>query len=323
MNTLKETNVVFGRKSHSKNRLWHKIRKRWQLFLFLLPPLIYILVFHYYPMFGVQIAFKDFVPSRGIWGSPWVGFKHFEDFFNSFQFSRVVRNTIRISLYNLVTSFPLAIVFALCINAVRNAKFKKMVQTITYIPHFISTVVLVGMLMQMLNPVTGLYGNVIKLFTDRVPKDVLGNSKAFIHLYNWSGIWQNLGWSTIIYIAVLTSVDPELHEAAQIDGASRVQRIIHVDFPALLPTASIMLILAVGGIMSVGFEKVYLMQNNLNLIYSETIATYVYKVGLTSGSRNFSYASAIGLFNSLINCILLVIVNSISKRLQTDGTSLW
>lgn len=300
------------------------VKNRWQLFLFLLIPVAYILIFNYYPMFGVQIAFKDFSSSKGIWGSPWVGLKHFKVFFKSFQFTRVLRNTVMISLYSLASGFPLAIIFALLINSVRSLKYKKLVQTVTYLPHFISTVVIVGMLIQVLNPVNGLYGSVYSLLNQgNLPKDILGKPSAFIHLYVWSGTWQGLGWSTIIYIAVLSSVDPQLHESAQIDGANRFQRVIHIDFPVLIPTASIMLILNSGRIMSVGFEKVYLMQNNLNLIYSEVLSTYIYKVGMTAGERNFSYSSAIGLFNSIINCILLVLVNGISGRLKSDGTSLW
>jgi putative aldouronate transport system permease protein len=307
-----------------KKSIWHKAAKRWQLYLFILIPVVYILIFAYYPMFGVQIAFKDFTAAKGIWGSEWVGFKHFEKYFTNYMFERVIVNTLRLSIYGLLTSFPLAIIFALLINAVKDLKFKKLIQTITYIPHFISVVVLVGMLNQIFNPVIGLYGAFYRLLLGGgYPPDILGKPTAFVHMYVWSGIWQGLGWSTIIYIAALTSVDSELHEAAQIDGATRLKRIIYIDFPTILPTASIMLILNIGSIMNVGFEKTYLMQNNMNLVYSEVITTYLYKVGMTAGASNFSYASAIGLFNSVINCIMLVLFNTLSSKLNRDGASLW
>ena len=307
-----------------KTSLLQQCRKRWQLFVFMLIPVIYILIFAYYPMFGVQIAFKNFVAAKGIWGSEWVGFSHFQRFFASFQFSRVVSNTVWISVYSLAVSFPLSIIFALIINTVRMERFKKTVQTITYMPFFISTVVIVALINQILNPVIGLYGNLYRIFFgDQYPANILANPNYFRHLYVWSGVWQGLGWSTVIFIAALSAVDPQLHEAAQIDGASRLRRIFHIDFPTILPTASIVLILSVGGLMNVGFEKVYLMQNNMNLKDSEVIATYVYKTGMAAGMGNFSYASAIGLFNSVINCVLLVIVNWFSGRLNEDGTSLW
>ncbi len=321
MQTLIEEPIKINKKRKS---IWRTARKRWQLYLFLLLPLIYILIFAYYPMFGVQIAFKDFTAAKGIWGSEWVGLKHFKRFFTNYMFSRVLINTLRISLYGLFASFPLSIIFALLINSVRSLRIKKFVQTVTYIPHFISVVVLVGMINQILNPVMGLYGTFYNLFFGGgYPTDILGIPAAFVHIYIWSGIWQGLGWSTIIYIAALTSVDAELHEAAQIDGASRLSRIIYIDFPSILPTASIMLILEIGSIMNVGFEKTYLMQNSINLINSEVIATYVYKIGMTAGASNFSYASAIGLFNSLINCALLVLFNTLSNKLNRDGASLW
>lgn len=300
-----------------------KCRKHWQLFLFIAPAVIYILVFSYYPMFGVQIAFKDFTPGKGIWRSPWVGFKHFAKFFKSYQFSRVVINTLRLSFYSLIVGTPLAIFMSLAINVVRNSHFKKIVQTITYMPHFISVVVLVGMIIQTFNPIMGMYGNIYRLLGNTgYPKDILTQASVFPHLYVWSGIWQGLGWSTIIYLAALSNVDLELHEAAQIEGANRLKRIIYIDFPVLLPTASILLILRAGSIMNVGFEKVFLMQNSANLVLSEVISTYVYKVGMTGGGTQFSYASAIGLFNSVVNCIILVVVNFFSRRVE-EGASLF
>lgn len=307
-----------------KSTWFRFFKEQWQLHLLMLIPVIYMLIFAYYPMFGVQIAFKDFKAAYGIWGSPWVGFKHFSTFFNSHMFSRVVINTLRISIYSILVGFPLPIVFALILNTMRNMWVKRAVQTITYIPHFISTVVMVGLIIQILSPVSGLYGNLYRLLTNGVyPKDILGQPKAFIHLYVWSDVWQNLGWNSIVYLAALSGIDPQLHEAAQIDGASRLKRIIHIDLPGILPTASVLLIMRFGSIMNVGFEKVFLMQNSLNLSYSEVISTYVYKVGMQAGANNFSYASAIGLFNSVINCFLLVLVNQISRKLSDGGASLW
>lgn len=307
-----------------RRKRWRHVRQRWQLYLFLLIPVVYILVFAYYPMIGVQIAFKNYQPRKGIWGSEWVGLTHFRAFFSSFYFVRTFTNTIRLSLYHLATNFPLSIAFALMINIIVNPKLKRVTQTILYVPHFISTVVLVGMLMQILNPVTGLYGNIYRLFVPGAyPPDVLSRAQPFSHLYVWSGIWQNLGWSTIIYIAALSGVDIEMHEAAQIDGATRFKRMLHIDLPTLLPTASIVLILNSGSIMNVGFEKAYLMQNSINVVYSEVISTYVYKVGLTGATNQFSYAAAVGLFNNVINGVLLLIVNSVSRRLSNGAHGLF
>lgn len=307
-----------------RNDLWKQICRRWQLYLFLIVPIAWLIVFCYIPMGGVQIAFKNFMPKKGIWGSEWVGFTHFITFFKSFYFERTVVNTLVISLYSLGCSFPLSIVFALMMNIIVNAKFKKAVQTITYMPHFISTVVLVGMLSQVFNPVTGLYGNIFRLFAPgEYPPDILAKPDTFRHMYVWSGIWQNLGWNTIIYMAALSGVDPELHEAAQIDGATRLKRVWYIDLPVLLPTASILLIMNAGSIMSVGFEKVYLMQNSLNLVQSEVISTYVYKVGLGGTTNQLSFSAAIGLFNNVINGLLLVTVNYLSKKLSDGNNSLF
>ncbi len=307
-----------------KSSVWKLARRRWQLYLFLLIPVAWLIIFHYVPMVGVQIAFRNFMPRKGIWGSDWVGLTHFRTFFTSFYFGRTVGNTIRLSLYYLLVNFPLSIIFALMLNIVVNPKLKKAFQTITYMPHFISTVVLVGMLTQILNPVTGLYGNLYRKFiADNYPSDILSKASPFIHLYVWSGIWQNLGWNTIIYMAALSGVDPELHEAAEIDGATRLKRVIHIDFPVLLPTASIMLILNSGSIMSVGFEKAYLMQNSINVVYSEVISTYVYKTGLGGTTNQLSYAAAVGLFNNVINGILLLIVNGLSGKLSGGQNSLF
>jgi putative aldouronate transport system permease protein len=296
-------------------------KRDWRLHVFMLLPLIFLLVFHYYPMFGVQIAFKNFNPGRGIWGSEWVGFRHFITFFNSYQFPRVMKNTLILSLYLIIAGFPLPVFFALILNTMRNQTFKKVVQTLTYIPHFISTVVLVGMMITFFSPVSGAYGAFFRMFNAGLPEALMGITKTFRHFYVWSDVWQNLGWGTIIYVASLSSVSPELYEAAEIDGASRWQRLIHIDFPAILPTAAIMLILRFGAIMSIGFEKVLLMQTTLNLGTAEIISTYVYKVGLQSGG-NFSYATAIGLFNSVINCAVLLSVNKAARKLSDNEIGL-
>ena len=272
-------------------------------------------------MLGIQIAFRKFNAVDGIWGSPWVGLEYFNKFFSSYQFPRVLGNTLRLSIYSLAAGFPIPVILALLINAMRSAKLKKFVQTVTYIPHFISTVVLVGMILQIANTRIGLYGIAWRSVFGTEAPDILGSPKAFPHLYVWSGIWQNAGWNTIVYIAALASVDPGLCEAAEIDGASRFQRLVHIDFPSLVPLATIMLIMNAGHIMSIGFEKVYLMQNSLNRRSSEVISTYVYQVGLGTGRTDFSYATAIGLFNSVINLTLLIIVNTISRKVGAN--SLW
>lgn len=304
------------------NKLKRKYMPYWQLYVFLLLPVIYILIFSYWPMFGLQIAFKKFSIVKGVWDSPWVGFKNFIKFFTAYQFENIMTNTLTISLYALAAAFPFPIVFALVLNVVEKQRFKKIVQTITYMPHFISTVVLVGMLMQILHPMVGLYGKFFQALTGQMPADLFANPKAFKHLYVWSGVWQGFGYNSIIYIAALTNVSSELHEAAQVDGASRFQRVIHIDFPALVPTIVIMLIMRMGHIMSIGFEKTYLMQNSLNISASEIISTFVYKKGLGAGVGNdYSYSTAIGMFNSIVNLILITTVNQISRRV--GETSLW
>lgn len=304
-----------------KNDLQKRIVQNWQLYLFILLPFIYLIMFKYVPMYGIQIAFKKFDPVKGIAGSPWVGFQNFTQFFTSYQFERVIKNTITLSFYSLISGFPMPVLLALCLNALRSAKYRKVVQMITYIPHFIAVVVMVSILRQVFNPVIGLFGILYQFLTGSTAPDLFGSAKAFAHLYVWSGVWQGMGWGTIVYIAALSNVDQELHEAAEIDGASRFKRVIHVDFPAIVPTIVIMLILRSGNIMSVGFEKAYLMQNNLNLNASEVISTYVYKVGLGAGNANFSYGAAIGLFNSVVNLMMITLVNYISNKV--GETSLW
>jgi len=310
-------NKSYGKQTLIRRKLWSQIKRRWQIYLLLLLPLTYIFVFAYGPMGGVLIAFKDYNARDGIFGSPWVGMKNFVKFFNSYKFSVVLKNTLTLSLYSLFVNFPIPIIFALILNAMPGKKYKKTIQTVTYMPYFISTVVFVGLLFQILNSRNGIYGSLYGALTGTVPApDLLGNGTLFKHLYVWSATWKGTGYAAIIYIAALSNVDLTLHEAAEIDGASRFQRLIHIDIPAILPTTSIQLIMAVGGIMSVGYEKVYLMQNSLNLDYSEVISTYVYKLSLASGLPEYSLSTAIGLFNSVVNFILLLVANWGSKKLS-------
>lgn len=307
---------------NNRAKTWIRMKKDWRLYTFLLIPLIYVIVFKYIPMSGIVIAFKNYKMKLGIWGSEWVGLEHFVRFFNSYQFKRVVSNTVILSFYSIVAGFPLPVIFALMINSVRNARFKKITQSIACLPHFISTVVLVGIVFQIFNNRIGLYGILGELLTGEYPSDIMGSPSVFRHMYVWSGIWQGFGWSSIIYTAALAGVDPSYHEAAQIDGATRLQRIIHIDLPSILPTIITMLILRMGSVMSIGFEKTYLMQNTLNMSASEVISTYSYSVGLAGGANtNMSYATAIGVFNSLVNLLLLVLVNKISRKVSE--TSLW
>ncbi len=298
------------------------LRRDWQLYLFLAVPLIYIIIFAYIPMGGLVMAFQDFSIRKGILGSEWVGLDHFVKFFSSYQCGRIISNTLLLSLYTIVAGFPIPICFALMINSLHGRKFKKFSQTVVNLPHFISVTVLVGILFQLFNTRTGLYGMIGQNLTGSIPPDLFGSPSNFRHFYVWSGIWQEFGWGSIIYVAALSSVDPSYHEAAKIDGATRLQRVLHIDFPSICPTIIILLILRMGSVMSIGFEKVYLMQNNLNLQASNIISTYVYQVGLAaSGTSDFSYATAIGLFNSVINMILIVSVNALSKKF--GETSLW
>ena len=307
------------RKTHKSNLLLQLYRNR-QLYWYLLIPMIWLLIFKYIPMYYVQIAFKKYSIAKGVYNSPWVGFQNFQKFFNAPQFKQIMTNTIYLSLYGFFASFPLPVLLALSMNAMRNQGYKKVIQTVTYMPHFISTVVLVGMLMQFFNCRIGLYGTVyMKLLGHKAP-DLLGRASMFRHLYVWSGIWQNMGWSSIIYLSALAAVSNELHEAAMLDGATRFQRCLYVDFPAILPIITITLIMSIGGILGVGFEKTFLMQNPLNLSASEVISTYVYKTSIEN-SNDFSYGTAIDMFNSVVNLILLIIANGISRHVSE--TSLW
>lgn len=303
-----------------KTRLTRRIWRNKELYLIVLLPLIYFVVFRYIPIYGAQIAFKNFSASRGIWESPWVGFVHFERFFGSYTFTRVLANTLGLSLYRLAVGFPAPILLAFSLNYCGTIGFKKTVQMTTYAPHFISVVVVCGIIVQVLGLRTGIVNRVIAL-VGAGPVDFLGDPRLFKSIYVWSDVWQQMGWGSIIYLAALSAVDPGLHESAIMDGASKLQRIRHIDFPLILPTTVVLLILNVGRIMDIGFEKVLLLQNPLNLRTSEIIQSYVYKVGLTSGIPQFSYAAAIGLFSSITSLVLLVLVNQIAKRV--GETSLW
>lgn len=297
---------------------WKMVRKNYELYLFLIPTVLYFVVFHYVPMYGLQIAFKNYISVQGILGSPWVGLEHFIRFFNSYQFITVLKNTLFINLYQLIFAFPIPIILALLLNQITHLRFRRLVQTVTYAPHFISVVIIVGMMYLFLSPINGLINHLL-LFLGMEPINFMGEPSWFKTVFVSSGIWQNAGWSMIIYLAALASVSVELHEAAIMDGATKLQRILHIDLPAIMPTIMILLILDVGNFMAVGFEKVYLMQNVLNIDSSEVIQTYVYKTGLLSAQ--YSYASAVGLFNAIINFVLLVMMNQFAKKMKQ--TSLW
>ena len=306
---------------HTKTKsqkLWDRIRRNWLLYLFLLPAVTYIAIFQYAPMYGIQIAFRDFKIKAGFWGSEWVGLKWFIRFFNMPRFWQVVKNTLAISLYSMATGFIFPIILAVSLNNLASQRFKKFAQTITYMPHFISTVVLVGMISVFFSPVSGFVNTILGWFGVD-PIYFLGEKQYFRHLYVWSGVWQGVGWGSIIYMAALSGVDPALHEAAVLDGASKLQRVWHIDLPAILPTISIMLIMSFGRVLSVGYEKTYLMQNDLNVQVSEVISTYVYKMGILS--QQFSYSTAINLFNNVVNFILVMTMNKVVKKLS--GSGLW
>lgn len=291
-------------------RLWNDIKQAKTYYLLMLPALIYVLIFCYQPMYGLQIAFKDYKGVFGISGSPWVGLTHFISFFEGYYFWRLMKNTLIISLYSMIVSFPLPIILALLLNEV-TSKLRKASQTILYAPHFISTVVLVGMINVMFSPSIGVVNHLIEaLGGERVY--FLAQPSTFRHIYVWSGAWQETGWGAVIYIAALAGVSPELHEAATIDGASRLQRMIHINLPSILPTIMILLIMRIGSLVNVGYEKVYLLQNSLNQEVSEVISTYVYKRGILNTS--YSFSSAVGLFNNIINVALLLLANAFSRK---------
>lgn len=303
-----------------KGTLYRQIMRHWQLYVIFSVPLTIILLFSYKPMYGILIAFKNFVATKGIIGSDWADpwYKYFQMFLVTKNFPRLMWNTVSISVYGLIAGFPIPIILAISLNECRNLKIKKSVQMITYAPHFISVVIIVSILSLVMAPKTGLLNNAIAaLGGNRI--DFFARPEYFKSIYVWSGVWQGMGFSSVIYMAALAGVDPGLHEAATVDGASRLQRIMHVDIPGIAPTIIITLILHMGSIMSVGYEKILLMQNSLNMSASDVISTYVYKIGLENAQ--YSLSTAVGLFNSLINIVLLLSVNRIARKVSE--TSLW
>lgn len=303
-----------------QHKRWVNVRKNWQLYVMLILPIAFFIIFKYFPMYGAQIAFRKYRAVDGIWGSEWVGFKNFLKFFHSHNFGVIMKNTLVLSILQLALSFPIPIIIALALHACIRGKFKKVVQNVIYAPHFISMVIMCGLIIQFLDPRFGIVNQLLRaLGFDAI--EFMSIPKYFDDIYVWSGIWQNAGWGTIIYLAALTDVDPTYHEAAEIDGASRFQRILHIDLPTIMPTAVTMLILNCGQVFNIGFQKVLLLQNPLNLSASEVIQTYSYKIGLASSMADFSYSTAIGLFVSVCNLIMIVSVNKISKKLS--DSSVW
>lgn len=307
-----------GLREGAMHRIRRVLRRDWQLLLLCVVPILYFVIFHYIPMYGVQIAFKDFRAVDGIWGSAWCGLKHFKRFFSSSQFWPLIKNTLGLSFLQILLGFPIPVLLAIMLNQVKHERFRKFVQSIVYCPHFISIVVLTGMLYIFLSPRNGMINQVIRMFGGD-PIFFLGDAKYFKLTFVLSGIWQNAGWSAIIYIAALAGISPDLYEAAQVDGANKWQRIWHIDIPGILPTVVMMLVLEMGKVMNLGFQKAYLMQNAQNLASSEIISTYIYKVGMIDAQ--YSYSAAINLFNNLVNILLLVTVNHIAKK--TTNNSLW
>jgi multiple sugar transport system permease protein/putative aldouronate transport system permease protein len=309
------TSEKFRQKSLNFRKLHWNYR---DLYMLLLVPVVYVIIFHYIPMYGVIMAFKNYQPMKGVWGSPWVGFYHFQRFFTSPNFVNIMRNTLVLSVYGLVAGFPFPIILAVFVNHSRLFAVKKVVQSVTFAPYFISMVILVGLVVQILGMRTGgVNVFLLKLGFDEV--NFMGSVKAFPHIYVWSGVWQATGYSAIIYISTLAAVDPNLHEAALIDGATLWQRVWHIDLTTIRPIIVIMLILSMGSILGGNFEKIYLMQTPQNISVSEVIATYVYKVGLIASRPDFSFGTAIGLFQNLVGIILTLTVNRITKTLTGDS----
>lgn len=297
-------------------RLKKEISRNWILYLMLLPVITYFIIFKYTPMYGITLAFKNFQTKKGILGSPWVGFANFERFLKAYNFKSLLWNTLRLSTYSLVVGFPIPIVFALFLNYLRSNRLRKVVQMVSYAPHFISTVVICGILSLFMTNNTGIF-NVLRGMFGLRSIDFLGKPEYFSHIYVWSGVWQNMGWSAIIYISALAGVDQQMHEAAIIDGASKLQRMWYIDIPSIKSTIVMLLILKMGSIMDIGFEKVFLLQNPLNKDASNIISTYVYQVGLQNAQ--YGYSTAVNLFNTIINVILLVAANTVSKKLFDES----
>ena len=297
-------------------RLKREIAKNWILYLMLLPVLAYFIIFKYKPMYGITLAFKEFYAKKGIMGSPWIGFDNFERFLSAYNFKTLLWNTLRLSLYTLLVGFPLPIVFALFLNYLRSNWLRKTVQMVSYAPHFISTVVICGMITVFMSNNNGIFNILLeKIGLESV--DFLGTPEYFSHIYVWSGVWQNMGWNAIIYISALAGVDQQMHEAAIIDGATKLQRMWYIDLPSIKSTIVMLLIMRMGNIMDVGFEKVFLLQNPLNQNVSNILSTYVYQVGLQNSQ--YGYSTAVSLFNTIINVILLVLANTVSKKLLDES----
>lgn len=322
MNLVHSANKVqpqVGRNPIGK-RLTDSFKRYWQLYLFLLPTLVYFIIFRYLPMVGIQIAFRDFQPKLGYWGSKWVGLKHFIRFFSSYYAERQIVNTIVLSFGTLFISFPMPVILALLLNEVRNSKVKRVIQTVTYAPHFLSLVVVVGLVSSLTNINYGLINTLLKqMNVIDTSINFMTQASWFRPLYIISSIWQETGWNAVIYMAALAAVDVQLYEAAKVDGAGRLRRIWHVTLPCIAPTMITMLILNAGKVMNIGYEKVLLMQNDLNKATSDVITTYVYSQGILKGQ--YSYATAVNLFNSVVNTVLVVVVNAISRKVS--DTSLW
>lgn len=301
------------------SRLGRDLSRNKLIYLMALPALIYYAVYHYWPMYGAVIAFKDFSPTLGIWGSPWAGFKYFEQFFSSVYFTRILRNTLLISLYSIIWSFPAPILLALLMNEIRSNLFKRTVQTVTYLPHFISTVVICGMLIDFTS-ISGLFNYFTQLL-GMEPFNFLMKPEMFRTIYITSGIWQEVGWGSIIYLAALTSIDASLYEAARMDGAGRLRQMLSITLPGIAPTIVIMLILRMGQVMNVGFEKIMLLYNPATYDVADVISTFVYRKGITEA--NYSYSAAVGLFNSVINFVMIITTNWISRHCGDGENSLW
>ncbi|SHO47568.1 ABC transporter permease [Anaerocolumna xylanovorans] len=305
-------------KRKNKRYYAYAIKKSVPLYIMILPAVVILFCFTYIPMSGIIIAFKEYSPAKGILDSPWVGFKHFIRFFKSYQFGNTLKNTLSISIYSILVGFPLPIVLALLCTQIKQGFFKKFFQVTTYLPHFISTMIMCGMILLFLSPSNGVISHILSFFHMQMP-NIIGEPGKFSSIYVWSDVWQNVGWDSIIYLAALSAIDPTYYEAAIMDGASKWQRIKNIDIPLILPTAMILLILRSGSVLSVGFEKVFLLQNQLNMTASEVISTYVYKLGLLNAQ--YSLSTAINLFNTVINLVVLLSVNQISKKL-TDNSLL-
>jgi len=300
-----------------KETIFSTFMRDWQLWIMIIPAILVIFIFNYIPMYGVQLAFREFDFTKGLTGGDFAGLKYFKQFINNYQFWNLIKNTVTLCLTTIIVGFPAPIILAIIINQIRQRKFKSFLQTVVYMPHFISTVVMVAILVVLLSPATGVIGRLINSMGFDI--NILGDVSTFIPTYVISDIWQHCGWDSIIYIAALSSVDTQLYDACKVDGANRWHTIVYVDLPTIVPTIIILFILRMGNVLNIGFEKVFLMQNNLNLPVSEVISTYVYKIGIVS--NQFSYAAAIGLFNTLINFVFLIATNMISKK--AANISLW